>query len=121
MKGTQSQLNFLPEQFTDFIFSVFSEEFGFVGSFLLLLAYLTIILKGLSIAMKARDKLGRLMAVGVVTVFQVQLFVNLGVTTGIMPVTGLTLPFMSYGGSSVFSTSILLGLLLNVSYRRYDF
>jgi len=121
MKGTQSQLNFLPEQFTDFIFSVFSEEFGFVGSFCLLLAYLTIILKGLGIAMKAKDKLGRLMAVGVVTVFQVQLFVNLGVTTGIMPVTGLTLPFMSYGGSSVFSTSILLGLLLNVSYRRYDF
>lgn len=121
MKGTQSQLNFLPEQFTDFIFSVFSEEFGFVGSFLLLMAYLIIILKGLSIAMNAKDKLGQLMAVGVVTVFQVQLFVNLGVTTGIMPVTGLTLPFMSYGGSSVFSTSILLGLLLNVSYRRYDF
>ncbi len=121
MKGTQSQLNFLPEQFTDFIFSVYSEEFGFVGSFLLLLAYLTIILKGLSIASKAKDKLGRLMAVGVVTVFMVQLFVNLGVTTGIMPVTGLTLPFMSYGGSSVFSTSILLGVLLNVSYRRYDF
>ncbi len=121
MKGTQSQLNFLPEQFTDFIFSVFSEEFGFVGSFLLLMAYLIIILKGLSIASKAKDKLGRLMAVGVVTVFMVQLFVNLGVTTGIMPVTGLTLPFMSYGGSSVFSTSILLGVLLNVSYRRYDF
>lgn len=121
MKGTQSQLNFLPEQFTDFIFSVYSEEFGFVGSSLLLLAYLTIILKGLGIAIKAKDKLGRLMAVGIVSVFLVQVFVNLGVTTGIMPVTGLTLPFMSYGGSSVFSTSILLGLLLNISYRRYDF
>ena len=87
----------------------------------LLLIYLTLILKGLSIASKAKDKLGRLIAVGVVTVFTVQVFVNIGVTTGILPVTGLTLPFMSYGGSSVFSTSIMLGLLLNVSFRRYDF
>ena len=121
MNGTQSQLNFLPEQFTDFIFSVFSEEWGFIGSFILLSIYLILILKGVSIASKARDKLGRLIAAGVVTVFLIHMFVNVGVTTGIMPVTGLTLPFMSYGGSSIFSTSIALGLLLNVSYRRFDF
>ena len=119
--GKMSLLNFLPEQFTDFIFSVYSEQFGFVGCAVLLLIYLTLILKGLSIASKAKDKLGRLIAVGVVTVFTVQVFVNIGVTTGILPVTGLTLPFMSYGGSSIFSTSIMLGLLLNVSFRRYDF
>ena len=121
MNGTQSQLKFLPEQFTDFIFSVFSEEWGFIGSVVLLSMYLLLILRGLSIATKARDKLGRLIVVGVVTVWLVHAFVNVGVTTGIMPVTGLTLPFMSYGGSSIFSTSIGLGLLLNVSYRRFDF
>lgn len=121
MNGTQSQLNFLPEQFTDFIFSVFSEEWGFIGSSVLLCIYLALVLKGLNIASKARDKLGRLIATGVVTIFIVHMFVNVGVTTGIMPVTGLTLPLVSYGGSSIFSTSIALGLLLNVSYRRFDF
>ncbi|PID42575.1 MAG: rod shape-determining protein RodA [Proteobacteria bacterium] len=119
--GTQSQLKFLPEQYTDFIFSVFSEEWGFFGSSVLLCMYLALILKGLGIALKARDKLGRLIATGVVTIFVVHMFVNVGVTTGIMPVTGLTLPLVSYGGSSIFSTSIALGLLLNVSYRRFDF
>jgi rod shape determining protein RodA len=121
MNGTQSQLKFLPEQFTDFIFSVFSEEWGFLGSIGLLAIYMTIVLRGLSIASKAKDKLGRLIAVGVVTIILVHTFVNVGVTTGIMPVTGLTLPLMSYGGSSIVSTSIALGLLLNVSYRRFDF
>jgi rod shape determining protein RodA len=121
MNGTQSQLKFLPEQFTDFVFSVFSEEWGFVGSAVLLFIYLILVLKGLAIALKAKDKLGRLIAVGVVTILVVHMFVNVGVTTGIMPVTGLTLPLMSYGGSSIFSTSIALGLLLNVSYRRFDF
>ncbi len=119
--GTQSQLKFLPEQYTDFIFSVFSEEWGFVGSVVLLCLYLILVLKGLSIASKAKDKLGRLIATGVVTVLVVHMFVNVGVTTGIMPVTGLTLPLVSYGGSSIFSTSIAFGLLLNVSYRRFDF
>jgi len=121
MNGTQSQLKFLPEQFTDFIFSVFSEEWGFVGSAMLLSIYLALVLRGLTIASKAKDKLGRLIAVGVVTILVVHMFVNVGVTTGIMPVTGLTLPLMSYGGSSIFSTSIALGLLLNVCYRRFDF
>ncbi len=121
MNGTQSQLKFLPEQFTDFIFSVFSEEWGFVGSCALLSVYLVLILKGLTIATKARDKLGRQIAVGVVTVLVVHMFVNVGVATGIMPVTGLTLPYVSYGGSSVFSTSVALGLLLNVSFRRFEF
>ncbi len=121
MHGTQSQLKFLPEQFTDFIFSVFSEEWGFIGSVGLLSIYMVLALRGLAIASKAKDKLGRLIAVGVVTIILVHTFVNVGVTTGIMPVTGLTLPLMSYGGSSIFSTSIALGLLLNVSYRRFDF
>ena len=121
MNGTQSQLKFLPEQMTDFIFSVFSEEWGFVGSCVLLLAYLILILKGLNIAAKSRDKLGCLIAVGVVSVLLAQMFVNIGVTTGLLPAKGLTLPWMSYGGSSIFSIAIALGLLQNVSYRRFDF
>ncbi len=121
MNGTASRLKFLPEQFTDFIFSVLSEEWGFAGSCVLLSVYFVLVIKGLSIAAKARDKLGRLIAVGVVTILVVHMFVNVGVTTGIMPVTGLTLPFVSYGGSSILSTSVALGLLLNVSYRRYEF
>jgi len=121
MSGTQSQLKFLPEQYTDFIFSAFSEEWGFVGSAGLLSVYLALILRAFAIASKAKDKLGKLIAVGVVTILIVQTFVNVGVTTGIMPVTGLTLPLISYGGSSIFSTVISLGLLLNVSYRRFDF
>jgi rod shape determining protein RodA len=100
---------------------VFSEEWGFIGSVGLLSIYLTLILKGLAIAAKAKDKLGKLIAVGVITIFLVHVYVNVGVTTGIMPVTGLTLPLISYGGSSIFSTSIALGLLLNVSYHRFDF
>lgn len=121
MKGKQSQLKFLPEQFTDFIFSAFSEEWGFAGSAAVLAIYLTLILKGLTIAAKAKDQLGRFIAIGVVTILVVQTFVNVGVTTGVMPVTGLTLPLVSYGGSSIFSTSMSLGLLLNVSYHRFDF
>lgn len=121
MNGTQSQLKFLPEQYTDFIFSVYSEEWGFIGSIGLLCVYLMLALRGIAIAEKAKDKLGKLIAVGVVTMIVVQTFINVGVTTGIMPVTGVTLLLMSYGGSSFLSTSIALGLLLNVSYHRYDF
>jgi rod shape determining protein RodA len=121
MHGTQSQLKFLPEQYTDFIFSVYSEEWGFIGSIGLLAVYLMLILRGIAIADKAKDRLGKLIAVGVVTLFVVQTYINVGVTTGIMPVTGMTLLLMSYGGSSILTISTALGLLLNVSYRRLDF
>lgn len=119
-QGTQSQLNFLPgpEQHTDFIFSVVGEEIGFKGAVALLALYLIILFRGLCIAAEARDKLGTLLAVGVVSMFAFQVAVNIGMTVGIMPVTGLPLPLFSYGGSSLLANMAALGVLLNVYMRR---
>ncbi len=116
--GPQNQLNFLPEQHTDFIFSVVGEEMGFVGASLLLLLYFIAIYRGIHIALHARDLLGTLLAVGVVSMLTFQVLVNVGMTIGIMPVTGLPLPLFSYGGSSLLSTLLGIGLLLNVGMRR---
>ena len=114
MKGTQSQLNFIPEHHTDFIFSVVGEEMGFLLVFLLLVVYLMLILEGLKIAMHAKDKAGMLLASGVVTLLTTQLFMNIGMTIGILPVVGVPLPLLSYGGSSLLFTMALIGILLNV-------
>ncbi|MDI9567677.1 MAG: rod shape-determining protein RodA [bacterium] len=116
--GPQNQLNFLPEQHTDFIFSVVGEEMGFVGASLLLLLYFILIYRGIHIALHARDLLGTLLAVGVVSMLVFQILVNVGMTIGIMPVTGIPLPLFSYGGSSLLSTLLGIGLLLNVGMRR---
>lgn len=112
--GTQSQLNFLPENHTDFIFAVAGEEFGFFGVTLILLLYLLIIYRGISIAMHATDNFGCLLAVGVVSMFSFHVLVNVGMTSGIMPVTGVPLPFMSYGVSSLTTNMFLVTLLLNI-------
>jgi len=119
-QGSQSQLNFLPgpEQHTDFIFSVVGEEIGFKGAVALFVLYFIILFRGLSIAAEARNKLGALLAVGVVSMFTFQIAVNIGMTVGIMPVTGIPLPFFSYGGSSLLTNMAALGLLLNVYMRR---
>lgn len=95
--GTQSQLNFLPENHTDFIFAVAGEEFGFIGIFIILLLYLIVIWRGLTIALNAEDDFGTLLAVGITFMFMFHVLVNIGMTAGIMPVTGVPLPFMSYG------------------------
>jgi len=116
--GPQNQLNFLPEQHTDFIFSVVGEEMGFLGASLLLLLYFILIYRGIQIALHARDMLGTLLAVGVVSMLTFQILVNVGMTIGIMPVTGIPLPLFSYGGSSLLSTLLGIGLLLNVGMRR---
>lgn len=116
-RGPQSQLNFLPEQHTDFIFSVVGEELGFVGATLLVLALFFIVYRCLHAAAIAKDPFGRYLAVGVATWVAFQLIVNTGMTAGIMPVTGLPLPFMSYGGSSYMALSIGIGLVLNVGMR----
>ena len=114
MKGTQSQLNFVPEHHTDFIFAVVGEEMGFLLVFILLLVYLMMILEGLKIAMHAKDKAGMLLASGVVSLLTAQLFMNIGMTIGILPVVGVPLPLLSYGGSSLLFTMALIGILLNV-------
>lgn len=117
MKGTQSQLNFLPEQHTDFIFSVFAEEWGFIGSALLLLLYTLLIVWGLRISRGCKERFGNLLALGIMAMIFWQIFINISMVTGMMPVVGIPLPLFSYGGSSLISTLIGIGLLLNIRMR----
>lgn len=119
MNGTQKGLAFLPEQHTDFIFSVWAEEHGFAGSLLLLALYFWLIASGVDIAGNARDRFGHFLAVGVTAMLFWQVTVNIGMVTGVLPVVGVTLPLMSYGGSSLLSVFLGLGLLLNVAMRRF--
>jgi rod shape determining protein RodA len=120
LQGTQKGLAFLPERHTDFIFSVVGEELGFLGAVALLGLFLTIILRGINHAGAARRPFGRFVAVGVVTYFTFHVVVNVAITTGLLPVTGLPLPLISYGGSNLVVSSLLLGLLLNVSSRTFE-
>jgi rod shape determining protein RodA len=121
MKGTQSKLGFLPEQQTDFIFSALGEEWGLIGSLFVIGLYLALILWGLRIAVQAKDRSGAVAAFGVVAMLFWHTFINIGMVLGIMPVVGIPLPLLSYGGSFVISTLMGVGLLLNVSMRRYLF
>lgn len=117
--GPQTQLRFVPEQETDFIFTVVAEELGFLGGSLLLFLYGVIIWRLWRIAQLARDLFGTLLSVGVMSMFVLQIFANMGMTMGIMPVTGIPLPLVSYGGSSVLTMLVGVGLVLNVHMRRF--
>lgn len=117
-QGTQSQLNFLPENHTDFIFSVIGEELGFVGCMVVLFLMFMLIYRAIRIAYTARDNFGMLLAAGIATYFTFQIMVNVGMTTGIMPVTGIPLPFISYGVSALTTNMLAVGLLLNISMQR---
>ncbi len=121
LKGTQTRLHFLPEQHTDFAFSVLAEEWGFLGSVILLLLYLFLVLWGLKIAVNSKDKFGSLLAVGIVAVIFWQVAINVGMVTGLLPVVGNPLVLFSYGGSSLISTMAITGLLMNISMRRFMF
>jgi len=121
MRGTQSQLQFLPEQHTDFIFSVLAEEWGFVGSVILLILLSIIILRGLYIASSARDVFGGVVAAGISIIIMWQSFINIGMAMGIFPVVGIPLPFLSYGGTSLVMMLIGIGLILNIHMRRNIF
>jgi rod shape determining protein RodA len=116
MQGTQTQLSFIPEHHTDFIFSVVGEEWGFVGCVLVLGFYYFMIQRIFEISKKARDREGALLALGIAGMFTVQIIINVGMTVGLLPVTGLTLPFISYGGSSLMFSYAAIGILLNISY-----
>jgi rod shape determining protein RodA len=120
-KGPQSQLDFLPEQQTDFVFSVLAEEWGFVGAATVLLLYLGILIRGLMIAHASKDAFGAYLAIGVVALLFWAGTINVGMVIGILPVVGVPLPFLSYGGSSLLTCMLALGLLMNVSMRRYVF
>lgn len=117
--GTQGQLGFLPEQHTDFIFSVLGEELGFVAGGLVLLLYFILLWRAIAIAGDSRDRFGALVAVGIGCMFAFYTFLNLGMVMGILPITGLPLPFLSYGGSSLFSSLAAVGILLSIHVRRY--
>ncbi|MDH3360281.1 MAG: rod shape-determining protein RodA, partial [Desulfobulbaceae bacterium] len=119
MHGTQGQLDFLPERHTDFAFSVWAEEWGFLGSVILLGCYFFMILWGLNIAVSSRDKFGVLLAFGIVSLIFWQAFINLAMVMGLLPVVGMPLPLFSYGGSSLMTTMIGIGILMNIRMRRY--
>ena len=116
--GTQSQLNFLPENHTDFIFAVIGEELGFIGAAIILTLYFILLYRGIKIAGVARDNFGALLATGITTMMSFHLLVNVGMTAGIMPVTGIPLPLMSYGVSALTTNLLSLGILLNIYMRR---
>jgi len=116
-EGPQTSGRFVPEQQTDFIFTVAGEELGFVGSGFILILYLILLMRAFSIARRTSDPFGRLVCTGVIAWFSFQIFENIGMTLGLMPMTGVPLPFISYGGSSMFATMIGVGLLQNVHAR----
>lgn len=115
--GPQTNGRFVPEQHTDFIFTVAGEQLGFLGSGLIILLYLVILLRAFAIAKRTNDMFGRLVCIGVIAWFAFQTFENIGMTMGLMPMTGVPLPFLSYGGSSMFACLIGIGLLQNVHLR----
>ena len=118
LNGTQSQLNFLPERSTDFIFAAYAEEFGLLGIVLLLIAYLLIIVRGLLIAAQAQDTYTRLLAGSLIMTFFIYVFVNIGMVTGLMPVVGLPLPLVSYGGTSMVTLMAGFGILMSIHTHR---
>jgi rod shape determining protein RodA len=120
MRGTQNQFLFLPDQYTDFPFPVFAEDWGFVGCLVLVGLYAFLILWGIRVAQSSRDRFGAVLAIGVSALLFWHVFFNLGMVTGMLPVVGVTLPLFSYGGSSVMTVMIGLGLLMNVSVRRFQ-
>lgn len=120
-KGTQTQLSFLPEQHTDFVFSVWGEEHGFVGAILLLALYFVLIAMMIHVAATAREKFGAFLALGVTAIIFWHMFINIGMVASVVPVVGVTLPFMSYGGSSMLTNMVGMGLIINVAMRRHLF
>ena len=121
LEGTQTQLRFLPEQWTDFIFPVIAEEFGFIGAGAVLLIFAVILLRLLNIAGEHKNPFAQLVIVGVTTIFFVHLVINLGSAMGLLPVIGLPLPFISYGGSAFLSYTIMLAICLNFDFYKREF
>ncbi|VFP82987.1 peptidoglycan glycosyltransferase MrdB [Candidatus Erwinia haradaeae] len=116
--GTQSQLEFLPERHTDFIFSVLAEEFGFIGVIFLLLLYVLLVVRGLMIAAQAQTTFGRVIAGGMTLVFFIYVFVNIGMVSGLLPVVGVPLPMISYGGSSLVVLMAGFGIIMSIHTHR---
>ena len=121
MEGTNTRLNYLPEHRTDFIFSHYAEERGFIGCVVVIGLFLAFLLRGLMYARDCPEMMGTLLAAGVVTVLGFHIFFNISITIGLMPITGMPLPFLSYGGTFYLTTMACVGILLNVPMRRRMF
>lgn len=121
LHGTQAHLSFLPEVHTDFAFSLWGEEWGFVGAVVLISLYVLVVFRGMRIAFEARDRLGAFLAFGITAMFFWQTIVNINMVLGLLPVVGVPLPLFSYGGSSVIVTLMGMGILLSVNSRKYFF
>ncbi len=119
LKGTQGPFRFLPEKHTDFIFSVFSEEWGALGSIVVIGLYILLIIRGLETAFYAKDEFGTLLSIGISAMFLLYVSINIGMTMGLMPVVGIPLPFFSYGGTALLANFTCVGLLINVRMRRF--
>ncbi len=121
MHGSQTQLRFLPEQHTDFIFAVIGEEFGLLGVTIGLLLFLVLLLRGVKIASLIKNRFNSIVAIGIVTVIAFHAIINIGMTIGLLPVTGLPLPFVSYGGSAMLTNLVMVGVLLNYYKNRFEY
>ena len=117
-KGTQTQWGYLPVKSSDFIFSVLSEEFGFVISISIVIVYVVFLFRNIKLVESSKDRLGSLIAIGIFGMFFFHFLENIGMTIGLMPITGIPLPYVSYGGSSMLTNFVALGLLLSISSRR---
>jgi len=115
MAGTQTHLEFIPERTTDFIFAAYSEEFGLVGNLFIIVSFLLLVWRGLAIAIQANSLFARLMAAAVAMIFFTYAFVNMGMVSGILPVVGVPLPFISYGGTAMVTLGLALGVLMSVA------
>lgn len=118
LAGTQSHLNFLPEKQTDFIFTMLAEEFGLIGAFILLVLYMLILVHGVRMSLRSSSQFGRLLGMGVTTTFFLYVFINIAMVTGLIPVVGVPLPLISYGGTAMMTILISLGLLMSVWIHR---
>jgi rod shape determining protein RodA len=121
LHGTQTQLKFIPKQWTDFIFCVPGEEFGFVGAMVVLLLFAFLLFRGVNLAAAVKNKFLSLIAIGITTIWLYHIFINVGMTLGLLPVMGIWLPFLSYGGSALLSNMIMVGLLLNIYAHRKEY
>ncbi|MBI2620189.1 MAG: rod shape-determining protein RodA [Ignavibacteriales bacterium] len=121
LKGTQTQLNFIPEQWTDFIFCVPGEEFGFLGASIVLVLFGALLLRGLTVGSASKNKFASIAAVGITSVFATHLLINVGMSMGLMPVIGIPLPFLSYGGSALLANMVMSGLLMNFWANRKEY
>jgi rod shape determining protein RodA len=121
LHGTQTQLNFIPEQWTDFIFCVPGEEFGFLGAATVLLLLMGLLLRGVSIGASVKNRYGGFVAIGLTAIFATHIFLNIGMSIGLLPVIGVPLPFLSYGGSALLSAMTMVGILMNLYANRKEY